>query len=109
MEKLKQKLSSRKLWVAIASAILCIIAACFGEELTPEVVDVLRYAVAACMTYIFGEGIVDVARQVADAIGKGKNFEVILPALGIEGKTEEESEAEIEDTEMEQEKEAEGG
>lgn len=63
MEKLKQKLSSRKLWAAIASAILCIVAACFGEELTPEVVEVLKYAVAACVTYIFGEGIVDVARQ----------------------------------------------
>ena len=109
MEKLKQTLSSRKLWVAIASAILCIIAACFGEELTPEVVDVLRYAVAACMTYIFGEGIVDVARQVADALGKGKSFELILPALGIEGKTEEESEAESENAKVVQEEEAEGG
>ena len=109
MEKLKQKLSSRKLWVAIASAILCIVAACFGEELTPEVVDVLRYAVAACMTYIFGEGIVDVARQVADALGKGKSFELILPALGIEGKTEEESEAESENAKVVQEEEAEGG
>ena len=109
MEKLKQKLSSRKLWAAIASAILCIVAACFGEELTPEVVDVLRYAVAACMTYIFGEGIVDVARQVADALGKGKSFELILPALGIEGKTEEESEAESENAKVVQEEEAEGG
>ena len=106
---MKQELSARKLWVAIASAILCIVAACFGEELTPEVVDVLRYAVAACMTYIFGEGIVDVARQVADALGKGKSFELILPALGIEGKTEEESEAESENAKVVQEEEAEGG
>ncbi len=109
MEKLKQKLSSRKLWAAVVSAILCIVAACFGEGLTPEVVEVLKYAVIAGVTYIFGEGIVDVARQVADAIGKGKSFEVILPALGIEGKTEEESEAEIENAKVEQEKETEGG
>lgn len=68
MEKLKQKLSSRKLWAAIASALLCVMAAFFGEELTPEVVEVLKYAVAACMTYIFGEGAVDVARMIAEAI-----------------------------------------
>lgn len=96
MEKLKQKLSSRKLWAAIASAILCIIAACFGEELTPEAVDILKYAVVAGVTYIFGEGIVDVARQVADALGKGKSFELIVPSLGVAGKPEEESEAEVE-------------
>ena len=68
MEKLKQKLSSRKLWAAVASALLCVIAAFCGEDLTPEVVEVLKYAVAAGVTYIFGEGIVDVARQVADAM-----------------------------------------
>ncbi len=68
MEKLKQKLSSRKLWAAVASALLCVIAAFYGEKLTPEVVEVLKYAVAAGVTYIFGEGIVDVARQVADAM-----------------------------------------
>ena len=42
MEKLKQKLSSRKLWAAVASALLCVIAAFYGEELTPEVVEVLK-------------------------------------------------------------------
>lgn len=68
MEMLKQKLSSRKLWAAVASAVLCVVAACFGDQLTPEVVDVLKYAVAAGVTYIFGEGIVDVARQVAEAM-----------------------------------------
>ena len=68
MEFLKQKLSSRKLWAAVASGVLCIVAAAFGDQLTPEIVDVLQYAVIAGVTYIFGEGIVDVARQVADAI-----------------------------------------
>jgi hypothetical protein len=68
MEFLKQKLSSRKLWAAAASGVLCIVAAAFGDQLTPEIVDVLQYAVIAGVTYIFGEGIVDVARQVADAI-----------------------------------------
>ncbi|MBR2848143.1 MAG: hypothetical protein IKB87_01655 [Clostridia bacterium] len=68
MEKLKQKLSSRKLWAAVASGALCVIAVFCGEELTPEALDALKYAVIAGVTYIFGEGIVDVARQIADAM-----------------------------------------
>ncbi len=68
MEFLKQKLSSRKLWAAVASGVLCIVSVVFGDQLTPEIVEVVRYAVIAGVTYIFGEGIVDVARQVADAI-----------------------------------------
>lgn len=65
MELLKQKLSSRKLWAAVATGVMCIAAACFGDQLTPEAVEVLKYAAAAGMTYIFGEGIVDAARQIA--------------------------------------------
>ena len=78
MEMLKQKLSSRKLWAAVASGVLCIVAAAFGDQLTPEIVDVLQYAVIAGVTYIFGEGIVDVARQVADAIKE----KYAVPSIG---------------------------
>ena len=68
MEFLKQKLGSRKLWAAVAAAVLCVVTALFGENLTPEVVDITRYAVMAAMVYIFGEGAVDVARQIVEAV-----------------------------------------
>ena len=87
MEKLKQKLSSRKLWAAIASGVLCIVAALYGEELTPEVVEVLKYAVAAGAVYIFGEGIVDAARQVSEGMK--------LPVLLIPKEQENESDNEV--------------
>jgi len=61
----KEKLSSRKLWAAIVSAALCVAAALFGEEMSAEAADMVRCAVAAGITYIFGEGIVDAARQIA--------------------------------------------
>ena len=84
MEKLKQKLSSRKLWAALLSAVLCVVAAICGDELTPEVVSVIKYAVAAGIAYIFGEGIVDVARQI---------FGVDISAILAEVKREEEKDA----------------
>ena len=40
-----------------------------GEELTPETVSALECVVGAAIAYIFGEGAVDVARLIADAIG----------------------------------------
>lgn len=65
---IKSKLTSRKLWAAVASAAVCLATAFFGEELTPEVVSVMRYAVGAMVAYIFGEGAVDIARLIADAL-----------------------------------------
>lgn len=69
MEKIKEKLSSRKLWAAILAAVAALAAACFGEELTPEIVSALKCAVTAAIAYIFGEGAVDVARLIAAALG----------------------------------------
>lgn len=69
MEKIKEKLSSRKLWAAILAGAAALTAACFGEELTPEIVSALKCAVTAAIAYIFGEGAVDVARLIAAAIG----------------------------------------
>ncbi len=63
MEKLKQKLSSRKLWAGILAAAASIAAIFMGENLTPEIVDALKALVAACAVYIFGEASVDFARQ----------------------------------------------
>ena len=68
MEKLKQKLSSRKLWAAIGAVVLTMVTALFGENLTPEMVEALRVAVGGLIAYIFGEGAVDIARIIATAI-----------------------------------------
>lgn len=92
MEMLKQKLSSRKLWAAISSGVLCIVAACFGENLTPEMVDILKYAVVAGVAYIFGEGIVDAARQVTDKMGNLVDPE---PETQDEDTTEDEDETNV--------------
>lgn len=69
MEKFKEKLSSRKLWAAVLAGVAALVAACFGEELTPEIVSALKCAVTAAIAYIFGEGAVDVARLIAAALG----------------------------------------
>ena len=44
MEKLKQKLSSRKLWAAIIAVIVVLAVSLLGEELTPEIVSALECA-----------------------------------------------------------------
>lgn len=72
MEKIREKLSSRKLWAAILAGAAALVAACFGEELTPEIVAALKCAVTAAIAYIFGEGAVDVARLIAAAMGGGE-------------------------------------
>ena len=69
MNKIKEKLASRKLWAAILAGVAALVAACFGEELTPEMVSALKCAVTAAIAYIFGEGAVDVARLIAAAMG----------------------------------------
>ena len=70
MEKLKQKLSSRKLWAAIIAVIVVLAVTILGEELTPEIVAALECVVGAAVAYIFGEGAVDVARVIAEAVKK---------------------------------------
>lgn len=68
MEILKQKLSSRKLWAAIAAAVLCIVTAVMGESMTAEAAQLVQYAVNAMVAYIFGETAVDIFRQISDAL-----------------------------------------
>ena len=70
MEKLKQKLSSRKLWAAIIAALVVLLTVLCGEDLTPEVVAALECVVGAAVAYIFGEGAVDIARVIAEAVKK---------------------------------------
>ena len=80
MEKLKQKLSSRKLWAAIIAVIVVLAVTILGEDLTPEVVAALECVVGAAVAYIFGEGAVDVARVIAEAVKKAyaAAYEVVI-------------------------------
>ena len=68
MQTIKAKLSSRKLWVAIIAAAASILVALFDETLTSEVVMALDGVVTAAVAYIFGEGAVDIARLITDAV-----------------------------------------
>lgn len=63
MEKLKQKLSSRKLWAAIVGVAVGLAAAFgIGENDWAQVAGVVTSAVSV-FAYIFGEAKVDAARQ----------------------------------------------
>ena len=88
MEKLKQKLSSRKLWAAIIAVIVVLAVILLGEELTPETVAALECVVGAAMAYIFGEGAVDVARVIAEAVKKA--YAAAYEVVGEESETGEE-------------------
>lgn len=68
---IKQKLTSRKLWAAIAAMVTTILAAIFKESLTPEGVELISKGVVALCVYICGEGVVDAAGVIVNnAIGK---------------------------------------
>lgn len=62
------KLSSRKLWCAVAAAVVMVLSAVYGENLTPEAVDIIRTGIGALVAYIFGESAVDIARQLAEKV-----------------------------------------
>ena len=62
----KQKLSSRKLWAAIA-AFAVATATLFGaDSITVEQISALISAVGVAIAYIIGESCVDAARQKPD-------------------------------------------
>ena len=58
----KQKLTSRKFWVAVASAAFIILSEGFGFNLDQELYWKI---VALALGYIFGEAAVDIARAKA--------------------------------------------
>ncbi len=62
-EELKRKLSSRKLWVAVAG-FACALCALFGvsESVTAEVSAVIT-AGGVAIAYILGESIVDASKE----------------------------------------------
>lgn len=63
-----RKLTSRKLWVAIASLVANIIIVCGGTESETVQVTALIMAGATVIGYIFGEGLVDSASAKANEI-----------------------------------------
>ena len=58
----KQKLTSRKFWVAVIGFITAIMVAFGVDDLTIEQVVALITAMASLVAYIIGEGMVDSAR-----------------------------------------------
>lgn len=58
-----KKLTSRKLWVAVAALIANIIIACGGAEAVAAQVTAIIMGGATVIAYIIGEGLVDAANK----------------------------------------------
>lgn len=68
-----KKLTSRKLWTAVASFVSMMIVATGGAENTATQVTAIIMAGASVIAYIIGEGLTDAANV---EIGKGQLLEV---------------------------------
>ena len=55
----KRKLTSRKLWLSVASFVAMLIIALKGDEGSAEQVSALIMAVATIIGYVIGEGLAD--------------------------------------------------
>ena len=73
------KLTSRKLWCAIASGVVMALTVLFGDGLTPEMVSIIRSGIGVLVAYIFGESAVDVARQMVEKIKAEIEADTLLP------------------------------
>ena len=54
-----RKLTSRKLWIALAGLVSGIIIACTGNEETAQMVSGIIMAAASVVGYLIGEGLAD--------------------------------------------------
>ncbi|MEA4831856.1 hypothetical protein SDC9_185138 [bioreactor metagenome] len=63
----KQKLTSRKLWAAVAAFLVTILTVIFKNQLTSEEVELITKGIIALCVYIFGESGVDIARALISA------------------------------------------
>ena len=72
----KRKLTSRKLWTAVASFVSMMIVACGGPENQATQVTALIMAGATVIGYIIGEGLTDAA-----AVGKE---EELVPEMAMQ-------------------------
>ena len=59
---LKQKLKSRKLWMAVIGFLTAIISAFFCGDIDSDRISLIVSGCASLCAYIVGEGIVDAAR-----------------------------------------------
>lgn len=66
----KQKLTSRKLWAAIVGFVSALLVVFGVVEPTIEKVVALITAAGVAIAYIFGEGMVDAAREKGGCDGK---------------------------------------
>lgn len=65
---IKEKLTSRKLWVSVGSFVSMIIVATGGTENQAAQVAALIMAGATVLGYLIGEGLVDAANKPAEGI-----------------------------------------
>lgn len=73
------KLTSRKLWCAIAAGVVMALTVLFGDGLTPEMVGIIRSGIGVLIAYIFGESAVDVARQMVERIKAELEADMMKP------------------------------
>lgn len=59
----KAKLSSRKLWIAVAAVIIAIVSACGINDITSEQVTTIVSSIGALIAYIIGETAVDISKN----------------------------------------------
>ena len=64
MGNIREKLTSRKLWAAVAAAALAAYMALRGEAMDPTALESLKTAVEALIAYICGESLVDASRNI---------------------------------------------
>lgn len=65
---LKEKLTSRKFWAALAAAVMATLLSLFGEQMDPSLLEAISSTVKVLIAYICGESAVDITRQIASAI-----------------------------------------
>ena len=69
-QKLWEKLTSRKFWAAMLAAGFSAVFVLLGDRLGAQETQALHCGVNALIAYVFGEGVVDLARIVSDSFGK---------------------------------------
>lgn len=87
----KKKLTSRKLWAALASLVSMLILAFHGTEETAAQVAAIIMAGASVIAYIIGEGLIDAAAAehtvthvIGDVFPEEEENEILEEAAGEE-------------------------
>lgn len=75
----KQKLSSRKLWCAMAAALLSALAVLIGEEIPAEAVALIEKGVYGLIAFILGESVIDAVRVHGEAKVKVAEEDAKIP------------------------------